>query len=96
MYRYAPQMMHHASGVDKETYLKRVQELDPIIRYCKYNVQRQVRIIVLNANVFIGAMHSSSSSSMTHATVRTYPFARVRAPEGRGSEYTNNVRGRKE
>ena len=27
MYRYAPQMMHHASGVDKETYLKRVQEL---------------------------------------------------------------------
>lgn len=51
MYRYAPQMMHHASGVDKETYLKRVQELDPIIRYCKYNVQRQVRIIVLGANV---------------------------------------------
>ena len=51
MYGYAPQMMHHASGVDKETYLKRVQELDPIIRYCKYNVQRQVRIIVLGANV---------------------------------------------
>ena len=36
------EMMHHApSATEKDMFQKRVQELEPLIRYCKYNVGRQ-------------------------------------------------------
>jgi len=36
------EMQNHApSGTDKEMYQKRVEELDPLIRYCRYNVSRE-------------------------------------------------------
>mmetsp|Transcript_94880 Transcript_94880/g.152983 ORF Transcript_94880/g.152983 Transcript_94880/m.152983 type:complete len:613 (-) Transcript_94880:378-2216(-) len=36
------EMQNHApSGPDKDMYQKRVDELDPLIRYCRYNVSRE-------------------------------------------------------
>lgn len=36
------EMFHHApSGAEKEMYQKRVEELDPLIRYCRYNVSKE-------------------------------------------------------